>query len=212
MSALVGHRSSADAEFVLFRTDANAPQAPSTAYGAASTLVHLAAAVGIADGGVSSPEVNQLGEHLRSSLGLSPAEMGRLYAHFLWLSTINIKLSGLQTRLASMTQEQRQRIGEAMVSVAMADGVVSPAEITMLGKIYRLLGLNPADVTSHVHASMTGESTPAGGPAGRCPARRHPRTGLSDSAATARSETWGRHPAGRAALRARYRGNRAQAG
>nr|MBA3414437.1 TerB N-terminal domain-containing protein [Chloroflexia bacterium] len=143
-------------EAVLFASQPDAPHAATPAYSAAATLVHLAAAVGIADGGVSTPEISHLGEHLKSSLGLSPAEMARLYAHFLWLSATDINLSGLRKRLGTMSQEQRTRIGEVMISVAAADGVISPAEVTMLGKIFRLLGLDPSRVTSHLHATLTG--------------------------------------------------------
>lgn len=143
-------------EVVVFGSQADAPQAATPAYSAAATLVHLAVAVGIADGGVGAPEINQLGEHLKSSLGLSPPEMARLYAHFLWLSATDVNLSGLRKRLGTMSQEQRARIGEVMISVAAADGVVSPAEVTMLGKIFRLLGLDPGRVASHPHATLTG--------------------------------------------------------
>ena len=47
--------------------------------------------------------------------------------------------------------------------VAAADGVVSPAEITTLTKIFKLLGLDPASVYSRVHAATTG-GLPAAGP------------------------------------------------
>jgi hypothetical protein len=47
-------------------------------------------------------------------------------------------------------------IGDLLVVVAAADGVISPDEVTSLSKIFKLLGLNPADVHSRLHAFLSG--------------------------------------------------------
>ena len=110
--------------------------------------------------------------------------MGRLYAHFLWLSTIEYQAlwtpdaSGLDD--AGATPADWRGNGFA---VAMADGVVSPAEITMLGKIYRLLGLESRP-TSPVPCARIDDRERARPPAVRPVVVRPgdtPRTGLSRS-------------------------------
>jgi hypothetical protein len=79
------------------------------------------------------------------------------------LLTGHAKLSGLAKRLAGLDDTQRDGIGDFLVTVATADGVVSPAEITTLTRIFKLLGLDPAAVYSRVHAA-TAAGPPAAGP------------------------------------------------
>jgi uncharacterized tellurite resistance protein B-like protein len=147
-----------DSPLVLFRTPVDSPHAATPAYSAATVLVQLAAAVGAADGEVSYQEIDHLGEHLESSLSLLPAEKTRLQAHLMWLWTADIKLSSLKNRLEGLNESVRQGIGSLMISIAAADGVVSPGEVTILTKIYQMLGLSPSLVTSHLHSSLTGSN------------------------------------------------------
>lgn len=148
---------------VLFRTLPDQPTAPSLAYAAAAVLLHLAAAVSIADGHASDTETAHLRDHLEAAMHLSRPERLRLHAHLTWLLAGQTKLTGLTKRLALLTETQRDAIGDFLTMVAAADGDVSPAEITTLTKIFKLLGLDPASVYSKVHAATTG-SLPATGP------------------------------------------------
>jgi hypothetical protein len=83
-----------------------------------------------------------------------------------WLLSGQTKLIGLTKRLATLGQGQRDAIGDFLTTVAAADGHISPAEITTLQKIFKLLALDPASVYSRVHAATTGgiDSRPATGP------------------------------------------------
>lgn len=149
----------------LFRLPGSAPHSPSSSYAAASTLVQLAVAVGAADGELSDQEVESMQQHLETSLSLLPAERQRLHAQAIWLAAGDSKLSALKKRLESFSSEQRVAIGQSMIAIASADGIVSPAEITTLTKIYKLLDLDPSAVTSHLHAVMTQSvPSPARGP------------------------------------------------
>ncbi len=149
-----------DTQVVLFRLPPDSPQSATPGYSAATVLVQLAAAVGGADGEVTYQEIDHLGEHLESSLSLTVAERTRLQAHLMWLWTADIKLSSLKNRLEGLNFPMRQSIGNLMVSIAAADGVVSPGEVTILTKIYQMLGLDSSLVTSHLHSSLTG-TTPS---------------------------------------------------
>lgn len=149
---------------VLFRTGPVSPAAATPTYAAATTLLHLAAVVSAADGTVSPQEQNHLVEHLNAALHLTEGERTRLSAHLTWLLNSDLKTTGLKKRLDALTQPQREGIGQLMVTVAAADGVISPQEVTSLTKIYSLLGLDPASVTSRLHVSMTEPARPATGP------------------------------------------------
>jgi uncharacterized tellurite resistance protein B-like protein len=140
---------------VLFRTAPQQPSTPSPAYTAAAILLHLAAAVSIADGHASDAETAHLRDHLEAAMHLNLPERLRLHAHLMWLLTGQTKLTGLTKRLALLDENQRDAIGDFLTTVAAADGVVSPAEITTLTKVFKLLGLDPASVYSRVHAATT---------------------------------------------------------
>ncbi|QIM22138.1 hypothetical protein G7075_14985 [Phycicoccus sp. HDW14] len=149
---------------VLFRTGPVSPAAATPMYSAAMTLLHLAAVVAAADGNVSPDEQSHLVEHLNAALHLTEGERTRLRAHLTWLLNDELKTTGLKRRLEALTSAQREGIGQLIVTVAAADGVISPEEVTSLGKIYRLLGLDPASVTSRLHVSMTEPARPSTSP------------------------------------------------
>ncbi|GAA3164020.1 TerB N-terminal domain-containing protein [Blastococcus jejuensis] len=141
---------------VLFRAEAGQPASPSSEYQAAALLMHLASAVTAADGHVSDAETSHLMAHLETALGFDAAERARLHAHLRWLLATPVKLTGLTKRLAALDQGQRENIGDFLTTVAATDGFVTPEEITMLTKVFKLLGLDPASVYSRVHAATTG--------------------------------------------------------
>ncbi|HWV25307.1 MAG TPA: TerB N-terminal domain-containing protein [Thermomicrobiales bacterium] len=147
---------SASIPAILFRLPANAPQEPGDGYRNAAMLVHLAAAVAIADGRITRSEAGRIGDVVARTFDLSAAERERLFAHLLWLSTTKITLSGFKTRLLPLDEEDRAFFGDTLIDVAAADGFVSPAEVTMLGRIFALLGLDPDSVSSRLHATLTG--------------------------------------------------------
>lgn len=149
---------------VLFRAEPGQPISPSPEYQAAALLMHLASAVSAADGHVSDAEVSHLVAHLEAAMGFAAAERARLQAHLRWLSASPVKLTGLTKRLAALDQEQRENVGDFLTTVAATDGHVSPEEIKILTKIFKLLGLDPASVYSRVHAATTGGITAAVAP------------------------------------------------
>ncbi|MEU8076775.1 TerB N-terminal domain-containing protein [Catellatospora citrea] len=158
---------------VLFRAAPKGSHSASAAYTAATTLLHLAVAVSAADGQVSEHETTHLIEHLRSALHLTEDERTRLRAHLMWLSVSELKLTGLKKRLDALDVNQRTAIGNFLITVAAADGVVSPAEVTTLTKIFKLLGLDPAQTYSRIHEHLGGHGAR---PARHVPAATEPVT------------------------------------
>lgn len=142
-------------QVVVFPLSPGAPAAPSPTYGAAATLVHLAAVVASADGSVDDDERLLLARHLESSLGLDEAECARLEARLGWLILNRPSLSGVKARLDALTAAQRAAIGLYLVDLAAADGVVTPDEITTLAKLYKLMGLEEADLFRTIHSRGT---------------------------------------------------------
>ena len=145
----------AETKISLFRTAPSAAGAPTQAYSAATLIVRLAALVSVADGVVGREEEQHLQNHIAASLHLSEDERNRLSAHLCWVLTEKPSLTGVKTRIESLSASQRQAIGKFLVGVANVDGHVSPNEVNVLGKLYRLLGLAPDDVYSDVHEAAT---------------------------------------------------------
>lgn len=152
----LGGSSLAAGPAVMFRVPLDAPHTAGPAYVAATTLLHLAVAVSASDGNISSHEQDNLVTHLQTALHLTAAERTRLQAHLRWLSVTGVKLTGLKKRLEALSADQRESIGDFLITVAAADGIISPEEVTTLTKIYKLLGLDPDLIYGRLHQRVTG--------------------------------------------------------
>ncbi|MGD1904764.1 MAG: TerB N-terminal domain-containing protein [Leptolyngbyaceae cyanobacterium] len=150
-----------DRQAVLFRLTDEAMATPSQNYTAATLMMHLAATVANSDAVVDAAEQQYLEEHLESALHLSAAERIRLRAHLTWLLQEKLSLRGLKTKLSIMTSDERAGIANFLISVAGADGHISPQEISMLTKIYPLLGFEADQVYSHIHNFSTVSQMPS---------------------------------------------------
>lgn len=135
----------------LFRLAEDRTSAPSKEYTAATLLLHLAATVATADGGVSANEELHLREHLERSLRLSVPEATRLAAHLRWLLASAPGLAGLKKRIEQVSLEGRAGIARFAALVAGADGHVAPGEVKVLQRIYMMLGIEPERVYSDLH-------------------------------------------------------------
>jgi len=167
---------------VLFPTGEAASDAPSPAYTATAVLVHLAAAVAIADGEFHADEQRHLVRHLQTALHLTEAEQTRLNAHLTWAVESRAKLAGIRQRLEALTRAQRTSIGDFLVTVATADGVTSPREVKTLSRIYELLGLDP----DRVHQRLRPTHTLGRPPGSTATTGRKPTAGIGlDQAAVA---------------------------
>jgi tellurite resistance protein len=176
---------------VVFHATDNPSNTATASYAAATTLLHLATAVSAADGTISEAEQIHLVSHLKSSLQLTTGEQARLEAHLLWLTATEIKLTGLKRRIEALKRPQREAVADLLVSVAAADGVISPDEVASLTKIFRLLSLDTSQVHSRLHAHLSGDASrrpePATGPVTVRPA------GVPDAGYPIREQHEGRH-------------------
>lgn len=145
---------------VLFRLPAQSTSAPSPSYTAAMSLVHLTAVVAASDGSITDAEQKHLAEHAEHVLGLDHGECARLEAHLAFLSQGRVSIAGVKRKVDGLPLEQRSTVGRFLIDVAAADGVVSPAEISTLTKVFAHLGLDEASVFSQVHALESGDTGP----------------------------------------------------
>jgi len=153
-----------DTEVVVFRSGVDAPEVPSGDYAAAALLLQLAALVVAADDEVTPAERERLETHIVTGLELSHGERTRLSAHLRWLLRQAPGWNGMQKRIEALSQPQRQSIGNFLVQVAYSDGRVDPAEVKVLTKAFKVLGLDPATVHEELHAASMAQSPPADGP------------------------------------------------
>ncbi|MGH8161175.1 MAG: TerB N-terminal domain-containing protein [Gammaproteobacteria bacterium] len=130
------------------------------AYQSALLTLQLGAALAHADGDFSGPEVEHLRAKVNDWLELTPAERTRLRAHIQLLVVVPPAITTLKRKLEPLDAAARQTLATFMVTLAQADGYVSPDEIRFLEKIYTALGIEPKRVFSDVQA----ESTCAGSP------------------------------------------------
>ena len=141
---------------VLFTIDGHISEQPmNPRYSAAVLTLHLAAAVAFADGVVSDVEKRLLMKQLEGWLHLSDSERRRLNANSRRLLTEPPKLSGLTKRIAILDRPARESLGNFLALVAYADEKVTPEEVKILEKIFKLLGLDSKAVYSSVHAAAS---------------------------------------------------------
>lgn len=141
---------------VLFRLQQEgATGAPSRAFPGASLLVHLAAAVAGADGAFGEAEADLLLNHINHGLDLPPAETLRLHARVDLFRKKPPSITGLKRRVESLPLDARKAIGDFLVHVVLADGVVDPGEVRSLEKAFKLLGLEQANLYSHLHGAAS---------------------------------------------------------
>ena len=153
---------SATSMCAVFSLDADMPAAPSPVYTATEAVVRLAAAVALADGHAAEAECAHMEGHLASVAALSVNDRRRLSARFHRLLAEGLGLKGIRKAdLESYDEEDRRALSHFLLALAAKDGIISPAEITVLSKIYGLLGLDSADLYRQVHEATAGGRTSA---------------------------------------------------
>jgi uncharacterized tellurite resistance protein B-like protein len=141
---------------VVFADDPeSAPEEASPRYLGAALTLQLAAAVAMADGDAGKPERELVMHRMNQWPGLRESERRRLRALVRLLFTEPPKLVGLRKKMEVLSASARKAIGDFLVQVAHADEQITPEKIRTLQKTFALLGLNPEQVFSKVHAAAT---------------------------------------------------------
>ena len=128
---------------------------PSQRYKTAALSLHFAAAVSQADGEFSLAEREAMVRQLQGWLHLDEGERNRLQAYLRWLAAEPPALSGLKKRVEDMPVSSREALGDFLVLVAKSDDQVSPSEVKVLEKVFKMLGLEAATLYGKLHAHAT---------------------------------------------------------
>lgn len=146
-----------DDPIVLFALPAGElASADSSAYQAAMLTLQLASAVAQADGDFNATEIAHLRAEIQNWSHLTPVHQVRLQAHLQWLTVAPVTLPSLKKKLEPLEQNAKETVAAFMATLAQADGMVSPAEMRFLEKVYKALGVEPKRVFSDVHAVSAG--------------------------------------------------------
>ncbi|HKH45951.1 MAG TPA: TerB N-terminal domain-containing protein [Thermoanaerobaculia bacterium] len=149
--------------FFLFRLpdpEAGWTWLPSPAYTTAVLVLQLAVAVATADGPAGPQQEEHLLAHVMEAAHLEPVERTRLQIRLAWLLAETQSLAGCRERCSLLAESQRRAVARFLITVAGADGHVSPGEIRQLKKVYRLLGRDPQAIYADVHTIAAGSSLP----------------------------------------------------
>ena len=158
-----------DQLIVLFTAPTDTDRGNTPAYDAALLTLQLASSVAWADGDFCAREKAHLSSQIQCWTHLTPGHQARLQAHLTLLQKVPASLATLKKRLAQLASPAKASIAAFLSTVAQADGSVSPAEVKLLGKLYKELGLDPKQVFGDLHALSSG-TTPVQ-PANRSAAR-----------------------------------------
>ena len=105
-----------------------------------------------ADGTVSELERRHLTERFESSKILSSSEKARLRANLDWMMAVPPDLGLIRRRVKNVGEEVRHGLGRLALAVVGADGVVDPAEIKAIQKLYRILDVETEGIYRELHA------------------------------------------------------------
>lgn len=142
--------------FVQPTIDARAGSGPE--YQTIALILQLGAALAQADGNFSGEEIEQLQAKVDGWPGVAPADRCRLHAHIQLLGAMPPTLATLRRKLEPLDPAARETIASFMVTLAHADGYVSPEEVKFLEKLYKALGIEPKRVFSDVQAASVGDN------------------------------------------------------
>jgi len=126
------------------------------AYQIALLTLQLASAVATADGKFSAKEINHLRVQVESWSQLTPNHQRRLMAHLRLLIDEPMSMTALKKKIKPLSQDQKEAIANFMVTVAQSDGTVSPAEVKLLEKLYKTLGVESSKVFRDLHTVAAG--------------------------------------------------------
>jgi uncharacterized tellurite resistance protein B-like protein len=122
------------------------PHFEASRYLAAAYMLQIGLAIAAADGEVAEEETDYLTHQLQDSFVLTPSELKRLEALKALLIAENHGPQNVPRPPKSMSQENRQALGQFIVAMVVADGLIQTAEITAARLLFVRLGLNPSDI------------------------------------------------------------------
>jgi len=120
-------------------------------YGWASMLLQLAAIVASAGSGFGEAETDVILNYINSELKITPTESKRLKAHLSIYRVTPPTMTGIKRQLSKLNPKAREVVVSFMIQVALADGIVEPAEVRVLEQFFTAMGMDHAGLYSRLH-------------------------------------------------------------
>jgi hypothetical protein len=141
-----------DAEVMVFRQQGAATDSgkPSPGFLAARAQVEIAVLVAVADGDLDGDEARSVIDQIKATSGLSEFQRARLigYLGYLIRNPPNVRAVG---RFKDRSLDERRALADIAVTAAATDGHLDVAEIKVLEKTYKTLGLPKDDLYRNLH-------------------------------------------------------------
>lgn len=133
---------------------------PSQAYKTTGTILLLGAMVSQIDGDFSPKEEAVLQGLIHANDQLTKMEKTSLLAFLYWCLRTPQAPTGINKKLSEVSATEKSAISHILISVALADGRITPKKIKQLEKLYSSLGLDKKQVTTDIHTLTAKNSEP----------------------------------------------------
>lgn len=117
----------------------------------------LGAFIAQADGTVADEEKQFLANFIKNNQSINASETLRLLANLEWFLTVPPNIPLLRKNLKNASETQRHEFREIMISMAHADGVIRPEEVSSIEKVYGILGIESAEIYSDIHSGSVSD-------------------------------------------------------
>jgi len=142
---------SLDGRLVLFAEGHGEFFKPSNAFNEIGMALRLGAMVARIDDHLHDLELSVLNQLIDHASNLSPIEKRSLHAYLIWRLNTPANMAGLKSRIENLGFKQKHAVSYTLISIALADGKITPSEIKHLEEMYVTLGLDKSLVTSDIH-------------------------------------------------------------
>lgn len=140
---------------VLFSGGHKQIEEPSETFNEVGMALRLGAMVAKIDDHVHEAEVNVLENLISNRSELTEPAKASLLAYLTWRLNSPQSSASLKKQIENLGPDEKHGISRILVSVALADGRISPDEIKQMEKLYTSLGLDKTLVSSDIHGLTT---------------------------------------------------------
>lgn len=143
-------------KIILFRISDNFPTSPSIEYSATFLIGTVGIILSAADGTISFEELEFILNHIKNNLSLLESEINRIKYFILWAKESKLSAPRIINKLKNIRENQKEIILNFLLNLAHADGYVSPEEIDILKKVYRVFNQEESKLYSDIHNIQVG--------------------------------------------------------
>lgn len=144
--ARIGNKKYAAVDQVVLFQGKPSPQFDAARYLSAAYMMQIGLAIAAADGEIAEPETELLSLHLRTAFELSPAEVKRLEAWKTLLLATDVSPAKVPRPPKTLDARHRIALGQLILAMVAADGVVRPPEVVAARTLFARLGLDVSEV------------------------------------------------------------------